>query len=357
MIQPNKYLKNIALPPRAHSIQLLDGMRSKKGIFKLDANEAVIPPSPKVIAAIRSSLKEKNNLNWYPNPKADKLRREIARYVHAKPEQILPTNGSEQALEFLANAYAQEGDEVVVPTPTFSPFTAWPLSRGAKIVEVLYDIHSGPIVHAIRKKVTRKTKIIYLVNPYIADYREKDIERIVQENKYALVIVDEAYHEYYGKTSANLVRRFDNIVITRTLSKTFMLAGLRLGFIVAQKEIIDTVSKIIGLYNVNALTHVAGIAALRDAQHTRSYASEVNASIKLLARELPKLNFEVMQTYAGFILFRHKHINPKTVQKKLETHGIFVRYPFLKELPSYLRMNAGNLSFTKKLIAQFKKVF
>lgn len=356
MVQPNKYLKNIALPPRAHSIQMLGALRSRNGIFKLDSNEAVIPPSPKVIKAIISFLKEKNNLNWYPNPKADELKKEIAKYVGAKPNQILPTNGSEQALEFISNAYVKEGDEVVVPTPTFSPFTAWPISRGAKIVEVPYDIYSGPTAEAIQKKVTRKTKIIYLVNPYITTYPQKDIERIVQKNKHALVIVDEAYHEYYGKTSVGLVRRFDNIIITRTLSKTFMLAGLRLGFMVAREKTIENISKIIGLYNVNVLTHVAGIAALQDAAYTKKYAREVAASTKILARELPKFGFETVPTKAGFVLFRRANENPTTIQKKLESLGIFARHPFFKKLPSYLRMNVGNLVFTKKLITQFKKL-
>ena len=273
MIQPNKYLANIASPPpRAHSIKFLSGARSKPGVFKLDSNEAVIPPSPQVLKAIAAFLKEKNNLNWYPDPKADELRTEIARYVHTKPEQILPTNGSEQALEFLTDAYVSEGDEVVVPTPTFSPFNAWPQSRGATIVEVPYDIHSGPTASTIQKKITNKTKMIYLINPYITAYPEIDIEYIVRKNKHALVVVDEAYHEYYGKTSIGLLRRHDNIVITRTFSKTFMLAGLRLGFLVAQKKIIENVAKIIGLYNINVLTHVAGIAALRDAAYARSYA-------------------------------------------------------------------------------------
>src|SRR3989344_4111302 len=122
MIRPNKYLKNIAIPPRAHSIQILDALRSKEGVFKLDSNEAVIPPSPKVIAAIASFLKKKNNLNWYPNPKADELRKESGRYVRIKTGYILPTSGSEQALQFISNAYVMEGDEIIVPIPTFSPF-------------------------------------------------------------------------------------------------------------------------------------------------------------------------------------------------------------------------------------------
>ena len=357
MVHPNNYLKNIALPPRAHSIKILDAQRSKKSIFKLDSNEAVIPPSPRAIEAVTSFLKEKNNLNWYPNPKADELKKEIARYVRMTPDHILPTNGSEQALEFISNAYVREGDEIIVPTPTFSPFTAWPLSRGGKIVEVPYDIYSGPRAETIQKKVTRKTKIIYLVNPYITTYSHKDIERIVRKNKHALVVVDEAYHEYYGKTSVGLVRRFDNIVVTRTLSKTFMLAGLRLGFMVTRKKTIENISKIIGLYNINAFAHVAGIAALTDAAYTKKYAREVAAATKVLARELPKLGFETMPTKAGFVLFRRANEDPKTIQKKLEVRGVFVRHPFLKKLPSYLRMNVGNLKFTRKLITQFKKAF
>ncbi len=357
MIQPNSYLRKIVLPPRAHSIKFLNAMRSKKGVFKLDSNEAVIPPSPKVLTAIAAFLKEKNNLNWYPNPTADELRDEIARYVRAKPEHILPTNGSEQALEFLANTYLKEGDEVVTPTPTFSPFFCWPISRGAKIVEVPYDIYSGPTVRAIQKKITRKTKMIYLVNPYITCYKEKDIEQIVRKNKHALVIVDEAYHEYYGETSIGLVRRFDNVVITRTLSKTFMLAGLRLGFLVARKEIIESISKIIGLYNVNVLSHIAGIAALRDVSYAHRYAREVRASTKLLARELPKYGFEVVSTPAGIILLKHARMAPRTVQKKLEANGIFVRYPFFKELPSHVRMSVGNLAFTKELLKKVQEVF
>ncbi len=356
MVRPNEYLKNIPLPPRAHSIKFLDAKRGAE-VFKLDSNEAVIPPSPRVFTAIKKFLSQKNNLNWYPDPAADELCTRIARYVHLAPEHILPTSGSEQALQFISNVYVREGDEIVVPTPTFSPFLAWPMSRGGKIVEVPYDIHSGPTVEAIQEKVRRKTKIIYLVNPYITAYSDMDIERIVRQNKNVLVIIDEAYHEYYGKTSMPLVKKFDNVIITRTLSKTFMLAGLRLGFMAAQKEIIETTRKIIGLYNVNALTSVAGIAALEDISYTHQYAKEVRISTKLLAEELPERGFKAVPTEAGLILFKHNEMNPKIVQKKLEDQNVFIRYPLFKELPLYLRMNVGNIAFTKKLITKFKKTF
>ena len=105
------------------------------------------------------------------------------------------------------------------------------------------------------------------------------------------------------------------------------------------------------------LTHTVGIAALRDIAYVKKYAHEVMASTKLLARELPKLGFEVISTNAGLLLFRRGKTAPQKIQKKLEKYGVFVRNPFFKNLPLYLRMNVGNVAFTKKLIAKFKEAF
>ena len=136
-----------------------------------------------------------------------------------------------------------------------------------------------------------------------------------------------------------------------------MLAGLRLGYMIANPEITETTKKISGLYPINALTHVAGVAALDDLARTQRYSSEVKQATLYAVKELQKIGLEAMPTQASLVLFKHPSIPPQKVQKMLEKQNVFVRYPFFKELPDWLRMNVGTVASTRKLLAIFEKVF
>src|SRR3989344_5580791 len=323
MINTNRHIKDIQPYKITHSLEKISKFKGR--VFKLDWNESTIPPSQKVIKQIKQFLESKNHLNWYADPSSKDLQKEIAKYTGCSENQILITNGSDSAHELICNTYLEEGDEVIIPVPTYSNFLVWPKIHGANIIKTPYSIGQKCDVNQIINKINQKTKIIYLINPYICTYDINSIRRIVEASKDSLVIIDEAYYEFYGKSCVNLVKEFDNIIITRSFSKALSIAGLRLGYILANKNIIENLSKTHNFKSVNTLAQIAGKAILKDTNFVKNYSREVNKSSDFLAKELPKINFDVVQTNAGFILFKHKTIKKEKVKSILEKIGIFVR--------------------------------
>ena len=356
MISPNRYVKEISPYKVTHSLEKISKFKGK--VFKLDWNESTIPPSQKVMRQIKQFLESKNHLNWYADPSSKDLQKEIAKYTNCSENQILVTNGSDSAHELICNTYLEEGDEVILPVPTYSNFLIWPKTRGANIIKVPYSIGQRCDINQVVSKINQKTKIIYLINPYICTYNINDVKKVVEASKDALVIIDEAYHEFYGKSCINLVKEFDNVIITRSFSKALSIAGLRLGYILANKNIINDLSKIHSFKSVNILAQITGKAILKDINFVGNYAKEVKKSLDFLAKELPKINFSVVQTNAGFILFKHKTIKKDNLKDKLEKIGIFVRdLGAISQTQEYLRMNVGTLSQTRDLVRLMIKYF
>jgi len=355
MIIPNK-IKHTIFPYKKP--YPLKNIYSERKIFKLDWNEATIPPSKKVTQEIKQFLRQKNHLNLYPDPLSRNLKKAIANYVDIHTDKILVTNGSYSAHELICRTYLQKNNEILVPIPTYSNFLNLPKIQGAKIIKVPYNVGEKCNIDYIINKISKKTKIIYLVNPYIYNYDLNSIRRIVNAAKKSLVIVDEAYHEFYGKSCKNLINKFNNLIVTRSFSKAFSLAGLRLGYILTNRHIINNLSKLYNFKSVNALAHIAGVCALRDLNYVKKYVREVNKSISILSKELTKLNFRVITTRAGFILFKHITIKKEILKHKLENMGIFVNdLGAFKQTRNYLRMNVGTSTQTNDLIKLIKQHF
>lgn len=357
MINPNRHVKEVAPYKLVHS---LDKIRKAKGkeVFKLDWNESTVPPSKKVLSSIQRFLKNRNNLNWYADPSSEKLKKQISSRWKIKSDEILVTNGSDQAHELICNVYLEEEDEVIVPVPSYSNFLVWPKLRGAKVIELLYNIEEGPRIEEIISAVNQKTKIIYLINPYIHVYSEENIQELVGHSSHSLIIIDEAYYDFYGKSFINMINKHKNVIITRSFSKALSLAGLRLGYIAANKDTIDLLSRVHNFKSVNALAQIAGEAALKDYSFARRYVSESNKGIKLLLQEMPKLNFKIISTSAGFVLFKHKKFDDNYVVRLLEKNNIFVRIVKTNgDEKEYLRMNVGSLAQTRRLLDILIKLF
>lgn len=357
MVELNKYVSKITPYKPVHSLKKILEY-PENSVFKLDWNEATISPSKKVLNAVKAFLDRKNNIHWYSDPEACQLKEKLSEYTGLSHNQILVTNGSDHAHELICNAYLQDGDEVIVPVPTYANFKIWPLMRGAKIVEIPYEIQSKCDFSSLIKYLNHKTKIIYIINPYICLYEEYQLRDIVKAAPNAIIIIDEAYYEFYGKSAVSLMREYNNVIITRSFSKALMLAGLRLGYILSNEKVIQDLSKIHNFKSVNVLAQVAGTEVLKDIKHVQKYVNEAKKSVLLLANELQKLDFEVLPTNAGFLIFKHKVLGHKTVLTELEKEKVFVRdLSSMPNLEGFLRMNAGTLRQTKNLIQIFKKFF
>ncbi|MBI4085450.1 MAG: histidinol-phosphate aminotransferase family protein [Candidatus Liptonbacteria bacterium] len=353
MIKENEFLKNLKVSKDRPAVDNIK--RNDAAVFKLDKNESPAQPPRAVIESIKDFLNNKNSVNWYGESSAGELRKEIAKYCGVKSGQIIVTNGSDQAAELVSNTFLREKGEAVIPVPTFDTFRIWPAMRGSRIIEVPYGLDSGPNADKIIQAISKRTKLIYLVNPYIFTLEKNDIKKIAKAAPNAAIFVDEAYFEFYGRSSVGLIKNYRNIIVTRTFSKGFMLAGLRIGYIVADKKIAASIEKVRARYSANAIGQAAAIAALKRRKYAADYAAAIRKSREYVKKRLEKIGFRVFTTDTCFVLIKHNRVSQKKVVELLEKRKVFVRA--LDNPAGYIRMNLGYSNLMKKVAAIFEELF
>ena len=273
------------------------------GKLRLDFNENTIGCSPKVIEAIRSLTVE----DFAVYPEYDSFYENIAQYLGVNTSEVLLTNGTDEAIKLVMETYLEMGASIILPTPTFAMFEIYASILGLEITKVLYNSDLSFPMEGVIKSITNKTKLIVLVNPNNPTgtaILDKDILEIVQiaQNKGILVIIDEAYSQYYGKSSIKLIQEFSNVVVLQTFSKAFGLAGIRLGYIVSNSQNIRVLRKVLSPYSVNRIAIVAGNAALTDLTYVQGYSKEICQNRQEVADELTQLGIKVYPTEANFII-------------------------------------------------------
>src|SRR3989338_11139547 len=249
----------------------------RKGKLRLDFNENTLGCSPKVIAAIKKIAAEE--LASYPEYAA--FKKKLAKYLKVDVNNLMLTNGADEAISLVFNAYLKRNATVIIPTPSFEMLNVYAQNLGAKIVSIPYnkkesDKDNSSVknefifpTEALLTAINPKTKLVVLVNPNNPTgtaIAKDDIIKIIQKAKKnkSIVLIDEAYYEFYGRSSLGLLNKYNNLIIIRTFSKAFGLAGLRLGYAIADKNRINEIKKISSTYNVNSIAVIAANAALND---------------------------------------------------------------------------------------------
>ena len=334
----------------SHSRYLIQNHRK---ILKLDSNEATISPSPKVLAALVQYLQE-GPLNWYPDIDSSELCDHLSVYTRLPSTFILTFNGSDHALETVARAFLSRGDEVIFFAPTYDHFRVYAESCEAVLVAAP-ETNGLTLLERLEQSVTSQTKMVYLVNPNNPTgelITRREIESAVSQFDQVLFVVDEAYFEFCSVTVADLVLEHKNIIVTRSFSKAFGLAGLRCGYLLAQPVLCNAVSKIRVGKNINALAQVAATAALQDLEHMRRYVEEVRDVRDWIVKKFSECNITTRITPANFILV--KIAEPAKVLAFLESHNIYIRdRSAIPQLKGFLRLTIGD----KLSMKRFWKVF
>lgn len=334
----------------SHSDELI---QNHKKILKLDSNEATIAPSPRVTTALMQYI-QNGPLNWYPDVASTNLRAALSEYVNLPVNHILTFNGSDHALETIARTFLTDGDEVILFTPTYDHFRVYAQSCDAKVVCV-EEAQNLPLKKKIQGFVTERTKIVYVVNPNNPTgflIPEQEIKEALEAYPGVLFLVDEAYYEFCDHTAKELVHTHENVLVTRSFSKAFGLAGLRCGYLLASPSVCEEIDKIRVGKNINALAQVAAKAALEEIEHMRHYVEEVKLTKVWIIEHLQSLGLEVRNTPLNFILV--KTAEPQKVVSYLKSHNIYVRdRSSLKGLEGCLRITVGD-QFPMK---RFWKVF
>jgi len=330
-------------------------LEGREGKLRLDFNENTVGCSPRVIQALQNVSAE--TLSTYPE--YSKFREKLAKYLSLKPEQVLRTNGTDEAIQTVMMAYLNKDDEIILPVPTFAIFEVYASIIGARINKVLYNEDLSFPTQRVLNNINNKTKMVILVNPNNPTgtaIPEEDIISILEKARNCIVLIDEAYYQFYGKSAKELLPRYENLIIIQTFSKAFGLAGLRLGYLMAKKEIIANLEKVISPYSVNSIAMVAAEAALDDREFVNNYVKEVEESKKYVANELMKLGIRVFPSEANFVIANFGEICDK-VYEKLKERGILVRnrtnYPLLKNC---LRIGIGTKEQSRQLLAEINNI-
>lgn len=330
----------------------LSGRRAFSGRL-LDFNERTIPPSPRVKNAIANLLRS-NNIQLYPE--YGKLEKKLAQYVGADTNQIMTTNGADQAIDLIFRAFTSTDDTVIIPTPSFTMFYQSAQIAGNKILRPLYrkENLSFPLEEVLG--MIKSIKLIVICNPNNPTgtvVSLSDIEKIANEASSAIILIDEAYFEFSKITAIPLIKKYPNIIVVRTFSKAFGLPSLRIGYITASEMYINGLLKVRGPYDINMIAYTAALAALDDLENVKTYANEV-AEAKPIVEEFFKKNSIVFYQSAGnFLLYRPLVEQEAEILKK---NGILVRPQDKTNIDGALRLTIGTTDQMKQFIKVYQNV-
>jgi len=313
---------------------------SRKDKIRLDFNENIRGCSPKVLEAIRNIGAD--DIAVYPEYLS--LVKKIANYHNVDPENVLLTNGADDAIRCVMDAYVEEGDEVIIPVPTFSMFGILARLRGARIVEILYNEDFSFPLERLLNAITERTRMVVVVNPNSptgTSIGREDLVQILIKAGESVVLLDETYHHFARRSYVELIKDFPNLIVMQTFSKAWGLAGLRLGFIVSHRGNIEHLGKVSLPFPVNSLAIVAGNAALEDRRYVEEVVREVEIEKEFLCEGLRGLGLSVNMTDTNFLLVDLGIWGDK-VHERLMDRGILVKN--LSDLPllkGFLRITVG----------------
>jgi histidinol-phosphate aminotransferase len=337
--------------PFARSVR---GAKARE-VIKLSSNENPLGSSPKAVEAIKRGSRR---VNVYPDPKAEELKRAISGYLDVGEECIAIGNGSDELVDLICKAFMDPGDEVLIPLPTFSEYElACRINGGRpKFVELSDFKWDGKV---LAKSLT-KARLAFIGrpnNPTGNSISEGGLEELLATGK--LVVVDEAYGEFAGYSTVGKIKKRDNLLVLRTFSKAFGLAGLRVGYVLGTPKLIQALERIRAPFSVNSLAQVAAVAALGDEKFLRRVKNVVKNGREYLQRELPKFGLRVLPSDANFIMANVGGLGTDAPSfcDFLARQGILIRdlSGFRGAGSNWVRITVGTPKQNKRLVSMIKR--
>ncbi|CAM4244663.1 histidinol-phosphate aminotransferase [Paenibacillus endophyticus] len=330
-------------------------------VIKLASNENPLGPSPLALEAMREALSE---LHRYPDAQALRLKLTIAIHYDLVPEQVIVTNGGDELITLISEAFLDAEDEIVVPSPTFSEYAFGAQLLDARTVTVPLKSDFQYDVQSILAAVTDRTKIIYLCspnNPTGTFLAEKDLTFILDSlPKRVLVVVDAAYSHFVSDESysdgVSLVRKGYPLLVLNTFSKIYGLAGIRAGYGIAPESIIQSILKVKEPFNVNALAQAAAAAAIGDTDHVKRSQQLVWEEREYLYQALNELGCGYTESMSNFVLVELGE-RAERIYEQLMARGIIVRHGKMWNLPLHVRISIGTRAENESLLAALKELW
>ena len=325
------------------------GEQPKPGtpIIKLNTNENPYPPSPKALEILRNLDAEW--LRRYPDPYARDFCHAVSEALAVPTDGIVVTNGSDDLLNILIRACAEGQRKVVYPMPSYVLYRTLASLQPAEVVEVPYPLNYRLPIDELVAAGGAVTLIATPNSPSGHLVPLNDLRQLASRVSGVLAI-DEAYVDFADYSAISLVREFDNVIILRTLSKGYSLAGLRLGFGIANPKIISGLFKVKDSYNVDAVAILVGTAAMKDQEYKNACAEKVKRSRSKLATDLKQIGFKVRDSQGNFLLVTPPNNQAAAIYQALKEQNILVRYFDLPGLDDKLRITVGTDEQNQKLL-------
>jgi histidinol-phosphate aminotransferase len=326
--------------------------------IKLNTNENPYPPSPKVEKAIKNF--DYSSMRLYPDPDASVLKAAISKAENVDAENVFCSNSSDEILAMVFMAFFGGGKEVAFPDVTYSFYPVWcdVFGAKAKIVPLKSDWSID------FEKFPTDCGGIVVCNPNaptgIAVKKER-IERVAAENRNTLIVCDEAYIDFGGESSVELTKNYDNIIVVKTLSKSRSLAGARVGYAIANADLIKTLEKTknsFNSYTLDRFTIEIAAAAVEDEQYFENCRKKVIGTRNRAVEELRNIGFDALDSSANFIFVSplKTKVSAKDLYSQLKSHGILVRYWDKPRISDWLRISVGTDAEMKALIDAVKEI-
>lgn len=355
----NRYISDLTPYQPGKPIEAVERELGISSAIKLASNENPLGPSPKAIDAVKQVL---HKSHFYPDGACFELKKKLSEFLNVAPSQLTIGNGSENILEIIVKAYLGRHDEAIISQYAFLTISLLIKSYGAK-QSVIPANQFGHDIKKMASAVNENTRIIFVVNPNnpTGTFSSKDDLIYLLESipSHVLVVLDEAYNEYISKKdyvdTLALLSRYPNLVITRTFSKAYGLAALRLGYSVSSVEIADILNRARLPFNVNMLAEVAARAALDDNEHINRSVALNNAGMPQLTDGLTKLKINFIPSFGNFVTFKVDQVATDFYQKLLY-EGVIVRPLGAYDMPNYLRVTIGTYEQNEKFLAAMKKI-
>lgn len=323
--------------------------------IKLNTNENPYPPLQEVTDAV---AEESRKLNLYSDPDSLDLRRALADNLEVPEDHLIVTNGSDEILNFAFMAFCDHHIPAVFPDVTYGFYPVF-----AQINQLPYrEIPLKDDLTIDINKFFQVAGTLFIANPNAPTgiaLKKSEIEQILQNNTYNVVVVDEAYVDFGAESCLPLVEAYDNLLVTRTFSKSRSLAGARLGVGIAQPELIadlNAVRNSTNPYNVNRLTAAAGIACLKHDDYNMENCRKIIETRSWSERALKDLGFEMTTSRTNFLFARHSDISGDELYKRLKDRGILIRHFKGQRICDYNRITIGTPEQMEKLVEAIKEI-
>lgn len=324
-------------------------------LIKLNTNESPFPPSKK---AIEYAKAESEKLQLYSDPECRDLVKTASKYFGISEKEILFTNGSDEILNFAFMAFCDGAHSAVFPDITYGFYPVFAELNGVPFEEIPLKDDFTVDVNAF----CGVNKTVFIANPNAPTgiaLSLADIEKIIKSNPDNIVVIDEAYVDFGAESAVNLIRKYDNLLVTGTFSKSRSLAGGRLGFGIANESLIrdlNTVKYSTNPYNVNRMTMAAGVGALQDNEYFENSCEKIKTVREYTAEKLKELGFTMTQSSANFIFAQSNEIDGKTLYLKLKEKGILIRHFDKERIKNYNRITVGTYEQMDAFLSAIKEI-